>query len=144
MAVTCNFYGLGMEDIVTGGVDLDTDTFYAALTTSSYAQNQDTDHYFSVVTNEITGTGYTAGGVALTSLAVSYDATSNEVRWDCADIQWTSASFTARKLVVYKHTGTSSTSNLILWMDFGADETVASGTFTVQISATGIGKITVS
>lgn len=145
MAVTANWYGLGMKSVETGVVDLDTDTFKGMLTTSAYAPNQDTDQFRSSVTNEISGTGYSAGGVTLASVTVTYDAATNEIRWDFADPQWTSASFTARKFVVYKSRGgASSADDLVFWVDFGADQTVASGTFTIVGDVTGFAKVTVA
>jgi hypothetical protein len=146
MAVTANWYGLGMKGIATGLIDLDTDTFKAMLATSSYAPNQDTDQFRSSVTaNEISGTGYSAGGVALASVSVSYDAATNEVRWTAANPSWTSSSFTARYLVIYKSRGGADTADdLVMYVNFGADETVASGTFTYTVPATGLAKITCS
>jgi hypothetical protein len=125
-------------------VDFDTDTIKTALTTSSYAYAQDTDDHFNDVTNEITGTGYSAGGVALGSKTVTYDTSTDQIRLDAADAQWTSSSFTARIATVYKDSGTGSTSPLIIYVDFGGDETVASGTFTIAWDSTGIGYIDVS
>jgi hypothetical protein len=113
-----------------------------ALTTSAYTPAQDTHNFFDDVTNEITGTGYTAGGVTLAGKTTAYDATSNETRLDANDASWTTASFTARRAVVYKDTGTASTSPLLGYVDFGGDQTVSSGTFTIQWDATGVLKIT--
>jgi hypothetical protein len=93
------------------------------------------------VTNEIVGAGYTAGGVALGTKSVSYDSATNETRLIAANSQWTAASFTARIAVVYKDTGVAATSPLLGWVDFGADETIASGTFTIQWDATGVLKL---
>jgi hypothetical protein len=88
------------------------------------------------VTNEITGTGYTAGGVALATKSISYDSATNETRLIAATSSWTTATFTARIAVVYKDTGTAATSPLLGWVDFGADEAIASGTFSIQWDAT--------
>jgi len=107
--------------------------------------DQDAHDYFNDITNELTTTGgYTAGGVTLTLTTASYDAATNEVRLDATDAQWTSASFTARYAIVYKSTGTAATSPLICYVDFGGDETVSSGTFTIVWDSTGVAKITVS
>jgi hypothetical protein len=117
------------------------DTIKTALTTVTYVPNQDTHTFFSDVSNEVVGAGYTAGGVALGTKSVTYDTASNETRLIAANSQWTSASFTARIAVVYKDTGTAATSPLLGWVDFGADETIASGTFTIQWDATGVLKL---
>ena len=146
MAVTAKWYGVPIKNQYDGTavVDWDTDTIKVALTTSSYAPAQDTDDFFNDVTNEITGTGYTAGGATLGSKTATYDTASNEMRLDAADTQWTSSSFTARNAVVYKSTGTAATSPLLSYVDFGGDETVSSGTFTIQWDSTGVAKITAS
>lgn len=145
MAVTAFWFSQGLKKALTGTVDLDTDTFKGMLTTSAYTPDQDLHDFRDDVTNEIAGTGYSAGGVTLSSVTVTYDTASNEIRFDFADPQWTGASFTARKFVVYKSRGgASSADELVMWIDFGADETVASGTFTIVIDPTGAAKVTVT
>ena len=141
--MTASWFGLGLKSVANGSVDLDTDTVKATLHLSTYVPNVDTHDFRDDATNEITGVGYTAGGVTLTTKTLTYDAGTNELRWDADDVSWTSASFTARILVLSKSRGGAATADeLISWVDFGADETVASGTFTVAWSATGIAKIT--
>lgn len=140
MAVTAKWYGealLGQySSTAARRVDWDADTIKCALATSTYTPNQDTHNFFDDITNEVSGTGYTAGGVALTTSAPAYDATSNTLRLDASDAQWTTASFTARYAIVYKDTGSAATSPLLGYVDFGGDETVSSGTFTIQWDAT--------
>lgn len=145
MAVTAHFYGTPLKNMMTGAnvVDYDTDTIKIALCTSSYTPDLDAHDFFSDITNEVSGTGYTAGGVTLASVAVTYDSTSNQVRIDATDPSWTSASFTARYAIIYKSTGTASTSPLIGYIDFGQDETVSSGTFTIQFDTTGFARFDV-
>lgn len=145
MAVTANWYGLGVKDQWgSSPVNWTSDTIKCALTTSSYAWNQDTDEFFSAVTNEITGTGYTAGGVTLGSKSLTYDTSSNESRLIAGNASWTASSFTAAIAVVYKSTGTAGTSLLMGHVDFGGNQTVSSGTFTIQWDATGVIKVTAS
>jgi hypothetical protein len=145
MAVTAFWYGPGMKAVQSGAVDLDTDTLKAMLTTSAYTPNQDTHDFRDDVTNEIVGTGYTAGGVTLASLTLTYDAGTNEVRWDFADPSWAGATFTARRMPVYKSRGgAASLDELVMWVDFGADETVTAGTFTYVVHANGAAYTTVS
>lgn len=139
--VTGTLYGLTSQTMLDGSatqIVWSSDTFKVALTTSSYTPNQDTDHFFSAVTNEITGTGYTAGGATLGSKTSTYDTASDQIRLDAADTSWTTSTLTARDAVVYKSTGTSSTSPLLGWVDFGADQTTSSGTLTITWDATGI------
>lgn len=151
MAVTAKWFGLSPRDQYGGTAGSTTpvnwinDTIKVALTTSSYVVDQDVHDFFNDVTNELaTAGGYTAGGASLGSKTCTYDTASNETRLDAADTAWTSATFTARLAVVYKSTGTGSTSPLVSYVDFGGDETVSSGTFTIQWDATGVAKITAS
>ena len=148
MAVTAKWFGLSLKGQwnTTAGnrIDFLTDTIKNSLHTVTFVPDQDAHDFFNDATNEISGTGYTAGGVTLGSKTLTYDTATNETRLDAADSSWTTASFTARIAVVYKDTGTGSTSPLMGYVDFGGDETVASGTFTIQWDATGVMKVTAS
>lgn len=119
-------------------VDFDTDTLKVALATSAYTFNQDTHDYFDDVTNEVSGTGYTAGGATLVSPTVTLDTTNDRVDFDAADTSWTTSTLTARSAVLYKSTGTASTSPIIAVFDFGSDKVSSAGTFLIQWSASGI------
>lgn len=148
MAVTGKLYAKFFENALGGNnaadvpIDYLSDTIKCALCTSTYTPNQSTHEFFSDVTNEITGTGYTAGGVTLTTKTCA--ASSLVTSLDADDPTWTTATFTARYAVFYKSTGTSTTSPLIGYVDFGADQTVSAGTFTIQLNASGLAQLTVS
>lgn len=131
-------YNSFKRDIMNGGIDLDTDTIKVALVTSAYTPNEDTHDNFDDVTNEVTGTGYTAGGATLASVTVTADTTDNEGVFDAADVTWSTSSITARGAVIYKSTGTASTSKLICYLDFVTDKTSSSGDFVIQWGSEGI------
>lgn len=139
MAAT--LYGNGVKNMCNGTVDYDTDTIKMALTTSSYTPNQDTHEFFDDVTNEVVGTGYTADGATIGTKAITVDTTNDQVEFDCADITWSSSTITARYGVLYKDTGTASTSPLIAYFDFGADKSSSGGDFTLTVDAEGLFKI---
>jgi hypothetical protein len=124
--------------IMDGSIDLDTDTIKVALVTSTYTPNADTHDFFDDVTNEVTGTGYTAGGATLGSKTVTVDTTDDEGVFDGADVTWTSSTITAHGAVIYKSTGTASTSALIVYLDFGSDKASSAGDFTIAFNAEGI------
>lgn len=210
MAFQLYLYGKAFANLLGGesggdsfAVDFISDTIKAALTTSSYSPNLDSHETFNDVTNEISGTGYTAGGVALASKTITYTAANSwgvtradstayavgdivipatpnghlyrcivagtshssaptfptvsgqtvaegggTVVWaeigrgivvvDAADPSWSSASFTARQVVIYKDTGTPSTSPLLATGNFGSDTTVTASTFQVALPTLGI------
>jgi hypothetical protein len=80
-------------------------------------------------TNEVVGTGYTAGGNVLTGVTVLTSGTT--VYLDFADVVWSPANFTARGALIYN----TSLGNLaVAVLDFGADKTTTT-TFTVQTPA---------
>ncbi len=124
--------------IMNGSIDLDTDTIKVALVTSTYVPDQDLHTMFSDVTNEVVGTGYTAGGNTLGTVTVTADNTDNEGVFDAADTSWTTSTITARAAVIYKSTGVASTSALIAYVDFLSDKISTAGTFTIAWNAEGI------
>lgn len=124
--------------IMDGSIDLDTDTINVALVTSSYTPDQDAHEDFADVTNEVSGTGYTAGGETIANTSVSIDDTDNEGVFDGDDVTWASSTITARGAVIYKDTGSAATSLLICYLDFGSDQSSSAGDFTIQWNAEGI------
>jgi hypothetical protein len=107
-------------------------TFKLALYDSDATLGAGTTAYST--SEEITntsGTAYTAGGQALTSVTPTLD--SSTAVCDFADISWTSASFTARGCLIYNDS--HSTDASVCAIDFGGDKTATSGTFTIQFPA---------
>lgn len=140
MAITPKWYGLGMRHLVTGAVDLDTDTFKLSLHTATYSPNQDTHDFFDDATNELaTASGYTAGGVTLATPTVTYDATSQQVRFDFGDPTWTfTASVSWRYGVIRKARGGGAAADeLLAYLDWGATQTVSSA-YTLQLDPAGL------
>lgn len=149
MAVTATLYGqqaLGQySSTAARRIDFVSDSMKCSLHTATYVPNQDTDVFFSAATNELTtGSGYTAGGVTLTTKTVTYDSATNQTRFDCDDPAWTALTATFRIAVFYKDTGTGSTSPLFGWVDFGANQTVTSANFSIVLDALGLAYIAAS
>lgn len=118
------------------------DTIKVALVTSSYVPNYDTHDFFDDITNEVSGTGYTAGGATLGTQTCTLDTTDDELVVDGADTTWTTSTITARGAVIYKSTGTASTSPLIAYVDFTTDRVSDGGTFQITWASEGIINIT--
>jgi hypothetical protein len=132
-------YNSFKRDIANGSIDLDTDIIKMMLVTSTYVPNIDTHTKRSDVTNEITGTGYTAGGMALANKTVTMNTTTDKGVFDADDIVIATATITARAGVLYKSRGGASTADeLIAYLDFGADITATAGNFNIAFDATGI------
>jgi len=123
---------------MNGNIDLDNDTIKVALVTSAYTPNADTHEDFADVTNQVTGTGYTAGGETIANAAVTVDVTDDEGVFDGDDVTWGSSTITARGAVIYKDTGTPATSWLIAYLDFSTDQSSSTGNFTISWGSEGI------
>jgi hypothetical protein len=136
MAVTASLYGSVFSKAFNKEIDYDTDTVKVALLGSGYTPSLAHDYFNDVSAQEITGTGYTAGGATLASKTVTFTSGTGITVFDAADTVWSSSTLTARYAVVYVSTGTSSTSALIGFVNFGADKTSTAGTFTITWSAT--------
>lgn len=143
MAVTAYLYASFFLALANKEIDLLDDSIKVALTTSAYTPNQDTHNYFDDVTNEVTGTGYSAGGAAIAN--DTFALTNNVAKYDGDDVAWAASTITARRAVIYDDTPALATAKpLIGWIDFGQDEISSSGTFTIQFNASGIFTITCS
>ena len=126
-------YNSAIDDMARGAIDFDSNSFKALLVTSSYTPDKDTHDKRDDVTNEVTGTGYTAGGVT-TACTVTKDTANDRVTLQFAAVSWATSTITARALVIYKSTGTASTDNLVAYNDFGSDVSSTAGTFSVAAS----------
>ena len=127
-------YNSAMYDVVRGPIDFDTDTFKVMLVTSAYTPSQDNHDKRDDVTNEVSGTGYTAGGVT-TACTVTQDNANDRVTLSFAAASWATSTITARGAVIYKSRGgAASADNLVCYIDFGADVVSTAATFTLGSS----------
>jgi hypothetical protein len=125
MAFTGSYVTNSFKDQLWLGVhDFSTDVIKIALYTSSATLDNTTTAYSA--TNEVSGTGYTAGGKTLAA-TLTPDGIYSIL--DFADISWTAASFTCRGALIYN---SSKANKSIFVLDFGTDKTVSSGTLTIQ------------
>lgn len=194
MAQTANVFESFVDQALQGNINWPSDTIKMGLLTGSASPSLSSWVHWSDVTNEVTGTGYTAGGTTLTSpthtptaanswgtsranstpyvvgnivkpatgngflyvcvvagtsgssvptytTVVGNTLTDGGVTWSClgesvtvwssAAASWTSSTITADYGIIYKSTGTASTSPLIAVQAFGGDEISSSGSFTV-------------
>lgn len=122
------------RDLATGGWNFSTNTLKVLLVSSVPSEaNLDAWQFRSDVTNEITGTGYTAGGIAQAFTLSALDTTNNKQSIVMTNISsgWTSASFSTVGAIIYQNTGTSTTDKLLTFVDFGGTQTVSSGSFSI-------------
>lgn len=149
MAVTVSgLYVLTFRDALGTtqlAIDLDLETHKLALFTNSITPNFSTDTAYAVSpynANEVSGTGYTAGGALLTSTTLTESPTGT-IMWDAADTSWTTSTITnARCGLAYADALAGN--NALVLINFGADYSTVAGTFTVQWASTGIATIDVT
>lgn len=139
-------YGSLIAKAFNKEVDFDSDVIKVALVKSTYTPDQDAHDYLDdVIANEVTGAGYTAGGQALASKTVTYDAANNVTVLDAADLTWAASTITARYAVVYDDSGaTNAQKPLLGYVDFGSDQSSTNGNFTITWDSTGIFRFTVA
>jgi len=105
-------------------------TFKLALFTSAATLDATTTDYST--TNEVVGTGYTAGGNTLTNVNPTSSGTTAFT--DFADLTFSSVTVTANGALIYNTTagGGSGTTNAVVVLAFGSDKTSTNGDFTIQ------------
>jgi hypothetical protein len=135
-------YGLTLEKMLidTAGESLEAEDNKVLLVNDSYTPNFDTHDFRNDITNEVSGTGYTAGGAALTSTEVTL--ASGLLTFDAADLSWASSTITSAMAgVLYFNVGADTTDQLVLLSDFVTAASTTNGTFTIQWSASGIATV---
>lgn len=113
------------EEILEGVHDFTSHTFKLALYTSSATIDATTTAYST--TNEVSGTGYSAGGATLTATNPTTSGTTAFV--DFADVAFSNSTITARGCLIYN---SSASNKAVAVFDFGADQASSSSTFTIQ------------
>lgn len=120
-------YDSFLADVFSGAANT-SHSYKALLTTSSYTEDRGAHSKRSSITNEVSGTGYTAGGTAVT-LSASLNTTTHKLTLTIGAATWSSSTITARKLVVFRaRGGASSADELVCCVDNGTDLVSSSST----------------
>jgi hypothetical protein len=138
-----------VKSALSKGIDWVNDTIKVKLLASTVAPNQDTWVYADISPGnsgvEVTGTGYTSGGAAISNKTSVYDAVTNQLTLDGADVSWGPGATIANARYALIYDDTPSANKPILgYVDFQADQSCSNGTFTIKWDASGIFDITVS
>lgn len=110
------------QEMLQAGQNLASDTLYIALYTALSTIGPNTTAY--TTDNEITGTGYTAGGIQLTGVTIAA-ATNGTVYVDFDNATWPNSQLTARGALIYNVTQSNAS---VAVLDFGADKTMTNFT----------------
>ena len=118
----CNVF---KEDLMDTTANLEADTLKVALFDNTATLNASTTAY--ATTNEASGTNYTAGGEAMTGMAVTLDGST--AIFDADNVSWANATVTAQAALIYNN---SFSNAAIAVLDFGENKTSTNGTFEIQ------------
>ncbi len=122
-----------LNDVFAGNCNT-THSYKAMLVTSSYTEDRAAHSKRSNVTNEVTGTGYTAGGATVT-LTFAVNTTTHKGTLTVGAVSWPSSTITARKMVVYRaRGGASSADELVCCIDNGVNVSSSANTLSVAAS----------
>lgn len=131
-------YNSAKKELFDGTINLSSDDVGIMLV-NGYTPNIDTHSKRSDVTGEVSGPGYTSGGVSLTGQSVTQDNTDDEGVFDADDVSWPSSSIAADGAVLYKKRGgLASADELIMYIPFGSVITSTNSNFNIVWAAEGI------
>jgi hypothetical protein len=116
------------QEMLQMGQNIITDTLYMALYTAFADIGPLTTVY--TTTNEVSGTGYTAGGVQVTGAILSTDTQTGTVYVNFDNVSWPGANFTARGALIYNVTQGNKS---VAVLDFGSDKTFSAVSNTVAM-----------
>lgn len=150
------WYGRGVQASILGSglttpIDFLTNVIKVGLSSSVHVPNKD-DIFIDdagaddFVDGQLSGPGYTAGGITLTAKTLTYDAANDRVEWDAADVTWTAINAgTAAQATYYDDTGATNAAKRLMWnVDTGGFPVVTNGgDLTIQHNAEGIAHGTV-
>ena len=123
------------EQLMLKTIDCVNDTFNVAMYTASYTWSVDGTNMAYSATNEISASGYSAGGATLASKTVTQDDTNDRAAWDAADVTWTSlAAASPRHAVLYDDT--TATKWVLIHWELATDSN--GGNYTLQFNTNGI------
>jgi hypothetical protein len=143
MAITARLYGPLLAHLAAKRIDWLGDAIHLTLHTATYVPDQDLHDFVNDLTNELpTGGGYTAGGIALATKTAAYDAATNTLVLDAADISIPNSTLTWRVAVLSDRTPTLAADQpLIAYFLSDVDIVSSGGTTTITFAADGIARI---
>ena len=113
------------EDLMDTTANLEANTLKVALYDNTATLSSATTAYATA--NEVSGSGYTAGGEAMTGMAVTLDGST--AIFDADNVSWANATVTAQAALIYNN---SLSNAAIAVLDFGGNKTSTNGTFEIQ------------
>lgn len=136
MAAASGLYGLTLEKMLINGaaLNVEAEDLKGGMVTNTHTPDFNVHDFYADITNEVTGTGYTAGGNVITTTEVTISG--GVLTYDAADASWASSTIANARAEFGYHDVV--TDELLFMSAFAADASSSGGTFTIQRSASGI------
>jgi len=137
MAAASGMYGINLRDVYDAtalAVNIDSDSFKLSLVADAHTPDFNAHDFFADLTNEVSGTGYTAGGNVTTGETIA--VAGGFVTIDFTDVAWTTSTFSGVRAGAW-YDDTLASDPLICMNNFGSDFAVTAGTLTVVVHANG-------
>lgn len=121
MALTVKGYGLALQSLWEGRINLLSDPLMCMLVGADYVFNQNTHKFRSIVIDEIQGSGYVTGGKQITGIQLGYTTGTKTLKLTGSNLVWPGVTFEdAKGAVVYVGGDRPVTAQpLISYVDFG-------------------------
>ena len=133
-------YGLTLEKMLnnTAAIDLEAEDNKICMVEDGYTPAYDTHDFYADLTNEVAGTGYSAGGQTITTTEISVAApAAGKLKWAAGNTSWTTSTIpNAMAAVIYCDSVVSDP--LIILVDFVTAASTTAGTFAITWHADGI------
>jgi hypothetical protein len=125
------------DHLAKAAINFSTASFKCMLLTAIPSESDLDTHIFrSSIATEASGTGYTAGGVAVTATVGAVDTTNNRVPITFTNLApgWTTSTITAVGAVIYQNVGSAATDKLVQFVDFVGTVSSTAGNYSVTFS----------
>ena len=128
-------FNSAISDVIGNRINFGTDTFKVMLVTAAYTPDKNTHKKRSAVTGEVTGQGYTAGGLT-TTVDVAEDLANSRDDISFGNVAWVNSTLSARGAVIYKALGGAASADpLVAYVDFGEVVTSQNSAFAATFSS---------
>jgi hypothetical protein len=144
MAIIPKVYGLFLESLVEGRINFDVDDLFCMIVTSGYTFGQNSHKFKSAVTNELVGSGYSAGGQLVTTSAPAYTSSNKTLSIPAGNVTWPAVVWTgAAGAVLYMNPSgfPDNAKPLVAYIDFGGPQNRTDQAFYINWASTGVLKL---
>ena len=137
--MAAKWFNKGIHEVMSGNIDWASDPI-KVMALDAFTINVDTQEFIDDISaNEVSATGYTAGGSTLGSKAVTRDDTNDRTVFQAANVTWTiTGSMSAQVFVIYKDTGTPATSPILGYDDKGSPQVRTDEDFVLEFPSTNV------